>query len=167
MAVMGGKWLALVAIAAFAQVPEPKILRPPPPQPLPFSHRTHAGTGLKCVECHSMPAPGDFATLPATAKCMACHIAVKKESPHVAKLAEFHREGKPVPWERVYRVPDYVVFSHKIHMDVDGVSCQTCHGPVEQRDRLQVEKDISMAGCMDCHSAKQASNDCQLCHDQR
>jgi hypothetical protein len=90
---------------------------------------------------------------------MACHVAVKKESAHIAKLAKFHREGTAVPWARVYQVPAYVAFSHKTHIGVEGVTCQTCHGPVEQRDELRREKDISMAGCMECHRAKEASND--------
>ena len=167
MASMSGRFLVLLASVAFAQVPEPKIVRPAPEQPLPFSHKTHASVGLKCAECHSIPEPGDVATLPATGTCMKCHVVVKKDSPYIAKLAEFHREGKPIPWAPVYRVANYVSFSHKTHLAVEGVTCQTCHGPVEQRDELRREKDISMAGCMECHRAKRASTDCTLCHDQR
>jgi hypothetical protein len=163
---LGRRFLFVVCVAA-AQVPEPKIVRPAPQQPLPFSHKMHVAAGLKCAGCHPMPDPGDFATLPATATCMACHTAVKKESPHIAKLAEFHRDGKRIPWAPVYRIPDYVWFNHKKHIAVEGVTCQTCHGPVEQRDVLRREKDISMAGCMECHRAKGASNDCMLCHEQR
>jgi hypothetical protein len=163
---MFGRWLLLTCLAA-AQVPEPKIVRPAPQQPVPFSHRAHTAAGLKCAECHPIPEPGDFATLPKTNTCMACHIAVKKDSPHVAKVAGFHREGKRIPWAPVYRVPDYVSFNHKKHLAVAEVTCQTCHGAVEQRDVLRREKDISMAGCMECHRVKGASNDCVLCHDQR
>jgi hypothetical protein len=163
---MFGRWVLLVS-TAMAQVPEPKVVRPAPEQPVPFSHKVHAAAGLKCAECHPIPEPGDFATLPKTGTCMACHVSIAKDSPHIGKVAAFHKEGKRIPWAPVYRIPDYVSFSHKKHVAVEGVTCQTCHGPVEQRDVLRREKDITMAGCMECHRVKGASNDCLLCHDQR
>jgi hypothetical protein len=113
-----------------------------------------------------MPDTGEFATIPETKKCMTCHVAVKKESPHIQKLAEFHSSGKEVPWKRVYKIPDYVYFSHKIHVE-KGASCDTCHGPVAEREVLRKERDITMGACMDCHRARQASNQCNFCHEQR
>ena len=157
----------LIAIAVSAQVPAPKTERPAPVQPLPFSHKKHVGVGLKCQECHPMPGDGEIATIPATAVCMKCHIAVKKDSPHIAKLAELHKEGMKIAWARVYRVPDYVFFSHKTHVAVAGVNCETCHGPVRKRDVIRKELDTSMAGCMDCHRAHNASIACNFCHDPR
>jgi hypothetical protein len=157
----------LMAIAVSAQIPPPKTERPAPVQPLPFSHKNHVGVGLKCQECHPMPGDGEIATLPATAVCMKCHIAIKKDSPHIAKLAELHKEGKKIAWARVYRVPDYVFFSHKTHVAVAGVNCETCHGPVAQREVLRREKDLSMQTCMECHRLKNAKTDCTFCHDQR
>ena len=156
-----------MACVALAQVPEPKFKRPAPQQPIPFSHKKHVAAGLKCAGCHPVPEPGDFATLPKTATCMACHATVKKDSADIAKLAEFDKAGKRIPWAPVYRIPDYVSFSHKTHLAVEDVTCATCHGAVEASDVLQREKDISMAGCMECHRVKNASNDCVLCHDQR
>ena len=165
---MRSSLFAAVALVMFAQQPpEPKMQRPAPPQPLPFSHKLHVGQGLNCKQCHPVPEPGDFATIPKTAYCMGCHASVKKESPHIAKLAGFHAEGKRVPWAPVYRVPDWVSFSHKKHVGVEGVTCETCHGPVREREVLRRERDISMAACMDCHRARKASNECLLCHDQR
>ncbi len=159
--------LLLVAACVFAQVPTPKYERPAPEQPLPFSHKTHATVGLACKQCHAMPDPGDFATFPATQVCMNCHQAIKKDSPHIAKLAAHHAEGKKIPWVRVYRIPDYVFFNHQKHNAVEGVSCETCHGPVAERVTLRREKDHGMQACMDCHRAKSAKNDCTLCHEQR
>src|SRR5688572_17025066 len=77
-------------------------------QPLPYSHKTHVALGLKCGGCHTMPGKGEIAGFPPEALCMSCHSSVKKDSPHIQKLAKFAREKKPVPWVRVYRVPDYV-----------------------------------------------------------
>lgn len=159
--------LFLFAAAVFAQVPSPKYERPAPEQPLPFSHKTHATVGLACKQCHPMPDPGDFATFPATSVCMNCHREIKKDSPHIAKLAAHHAEGKKIPWVRVYRIPDYVFFNHQQHNAVDGVSCETCHGPVAERAVLRRERDLGMQSCMECHRAKNAKNDCKLCHDQR
>lgn len=160
----------VLAPASYAQVagPGPAPERPAPEQPLPFSHRLHVTVNkLQCKYCHTMPEPGDFATLPKTQICMGCHSAVKKESPHIRKLTEAHTAGERIRWLPVYRVPDWVFFSHKIHTAVEGVTCETCHGPVGTRDALRREKDISMGACMECHRQNKASNDCKFCHDQR
>ncbi len=158
-------WLAAAVLAA--QTPVPKYIPPPPPQPLPFSHRQHAAAGLDCKTCHAIPEPGEFAGLPVTGVCMNCHIEIRKDSPHIQRLAGYHKEGKPVPWARVYRIPGYVFFSHKEHLARAGATCETCHGPVWERDVLRKERETSMAACMDCHRAKGASLDCLYCHDQR
>ena len=164
-------WLLSTVVAAVSlygqQPPEPKSPRAPPVQPLPFSHKLHTSQGLACKQCHPIPEPGDFATIAKTSFCMGCHASVKKDSPHIAKLAAFHAGNKRVPWAPVYRVPDWVSFSHKRHLSAEGVSCETCHGPVREREALRRERDTSMSACMDCHRAKGASNECLLCHDQR
>jgi Cytochrome c7 and related cytochrome c/Class III cytochrome C family len=147
----------LLVARVFAEAPE---------QPIPFSHRAHVKAGLECKGCHPMPDTGEFATIPETAACMSCHDTVKTDSAGVRKLAEFHKAGKPVPWRRVYRIPDYVFFNHREHVE-KGVTCQTCHGPVQERDALRKERDISMAACMECHRARQASVACNFCHNQR
>jgi Fe-S cluster assembly scaffold protein SufB len=101
---------------------------------------------------------------PASSFCMSCHASVKKDSPHIARLAAAAKENKPLPWVRVYKIPSYVFFSHRIHVET-GATCQTCHGPVAERDVITKEVDISMGACMDCHRKNKASNDCKFCHD--
>ncbi len=160
------EWL-LAAALAMAQLPDAKSARPAPEQPLPFSHKTHISQGLKCAQCHPNPDPGDFMTLTKTAVCMNCHESVRKESAHIQKLGALHAAGKLVAWAPVYRVPDWVSFNHKKHLGVDGVTCETCHGKVAEQEVLRREKDLSMAGCMECHRSKAVSIDCTLCHDQR
>jgi hypothetical protein len=98
---------------------------------------------------------------------MACHQTIKADSPAIQKLAEFHKNEKPVPWERIYRVPDYVWFSHELHHKEAKIACETCHGPVAERDVLAKEKPTSMASCMTCHAEMQAANECDVCHDHR
>src|SRR5579864_6379184 len=100
---------ALFTCLATAQTPAPAG----PTQPIPFSHKQHISNGLECKDCHTMPDPGDEATLPATAKCMACHVEIKKDSPAIQLLADYHKKGEEVPWKRVYHVPDYVFLATK------------------------------------------------------
>jgi len=159
--------LLILGLATIGVSERPWLPRTDVVQPIPFSHRTHiAGGGLDCKSCHPVPDPGDFATIPETSKCMSCHRTVKKDSPAVQRLADFHNDKKDVPWRRVYRIPDYVYFSHKAHL-AKGIACESCHGPVRERDVLRKEKETSMAACMDCHRAKQASLACNYCHEQK
>lgn len=148
--------------------PELDTAQPHPPpveQPLPYSHKTHVALGLQCRDCHEIAEPGFAAGYPAEVKCMACHVAIKTESPHIQQLAQFNADGKPVPWKRVYEVPAFVWFSHATHVEDASVACETCHGPVAERDALFQEKATTMAACMDCHARHNASNACDLCHD--
>jgi hypothetical protein len=151
-----------------AQTPgTPAYVPPPPEQPLPFSHQTHLALSLECEMCHVMPDPGDAATFPATETCMGCHTTVARDLATIQQLAASHEKGEPIPWRRVYNLPDYVYFSHKPHVAVEGVSCETCHGPVREMPQMQRVRDISMAACVDCHTANQAPTGCSDCHEPR
>jgi quinoprotein glucose dehydrogenase len=134
------------------------------PQPVPFSHRVHAVQGIKCADCHTSTATSARAGLPDATQCMKCHRAVKRDSPQIAAVRQFFDERKPVPWVRVYKLPDFVFFSHEKHVKA-GASCLQCHGPVETRDVLAKEVSTSMTACMGCHVQRKASTDCSLCHE--
>ena len=162
--------LLLLAVAAFAQKPTPppadeKLPLPPPAQPLAFSHKTHVAAGLTCSGCHPIRDPGFQAGLPKESVCMGCHATVKPDSPHVRKLSEFARARTPAPWSRIYRVPDYVWFSHASHVKDAKLGCETCHGPVAEREVLFKEKPTNMFSCMSCHNRHKASNACDFCHN--
>jgi hypothetical protein len=140
--------------------------KPPPEQPIPFSHKTHTETArVKCVDCHTIRPPGDTAGIPAESVCMGCHASIKKETAGIQKLAGFAAQKKPVPWVRIYRLPRTIYFSHEVHAKKAKVECAVCHGPVAERDALGQERSIAMADCMACHDLYKASNDCNLCHD--
>ncbi len=111
-----------------------------------------------------MPASGEVETIPKAKSCMACHQTIKADSSDIKYLKEYAESNRPVPWVRVYELPAFVYFSHKVHLD-SGASCQTCHGPVAERDRLCRETDINMGGCVACHEANKASTNCGICHD--
>ena len=138
-----------------------------PEQPLPFSHKTHAGDlKLQCKMCHPNPNPGESMTIAAPPVCMQCHAAIKTDSPAIRKLAAYAKDGKQVPWVRIYQFPSFVNFSHRSHLQAQN-SCEDCHGKVAERDRLYREVDLNMGACMSCHDVKKASVDCGYCHEPR
>jgi c(7)-type cytochrome triheme protein len=67
----------------------------------------------------------------------------------------------------VYRLPEFVYFSHRVHTAKAGVSCETCHGPVRERDVIAKEVVLNMRACMACHTEKKARNDCSTCHEEK
>jgi hypothetical protein len=83
------------------------------------------------------------------------------------------RSLKPIAWTRVNKLPDFVYFDHRAHAGA-GVTCQTCHGPVEAMERMRQVPDLSMGWCVNCHrqvtrdgvNGKRvfASIDCATCH---
>jgi c(7)-type cytochrome triheme protein len=164
--VIGGRAILLVCALTQIVFAQNQAAKDPPAQPLPFSHKLHAGAlKVPCKMCHPGPDPGEVMTLPEASKCMECHSAIKKDSPAIQKLAAYANTNREIDWVRIYQIPTYVIFSHKTHLD-SGAKCQDCHGPVAERERLFRETDISMGGCMACHRAKNASIDCTTCHDQ-
>ncbi len=132
-------------------------------QPVPFSHKQHAPVA-DCNLCHQKASKGERAGLPAAAQCMLCHAGIKKDSPPIQTLAAFARDGKLVPWVRVYRIPDYVFFSHATHLE-GKVECSACHGPVAEREILVKELPTDMKSCIDCHKARRATVTCNACHE--
>jgi hypothetical protein len=57
---------------------------------------------------------------------------------------------QPIVWTRTYNLPDFVYFDHRPHVNA-GVTCQTCHGPVETMERVRQVGDLSMGWCVNCH----------------
>lgn len=133
------------------------------PQPVRFSHKQHAALGVKCLDCHKTAAKEDQAGLPSVQQCLVCHRTLKSDSPEIQKLAELQRSKERIKWVRVYKVPDFVFFSHASHVKA-GEQCAACHGPVQEREVLAQEVSTSMVSCMNCHAARKASNECVLCH---
>jgi Zn ribbon nucleic-acid-binding protein len=135
-----------------------------PMQPVPFSHKQHAGTlKMPCEYCHTPSRSGETLMIPRASFCMQCHQSVATDNPGVQKLAEYAKTDRTIPWVRIYELPSFVSFSHKIHLQ-HGATCEECHGAVAERVQLYKESDISMATCVNCHRAKQASIDCSTCH---
>ena len=68
----------------------------------------------------------------------------------LAPVRESLAEDKPIHWQRVNRLPDYVYFDHSIHI-AKGVGCTTCHGEVEQMPLMRQAAPLTMGWCLDCH----------------
>jgi hypothetical protein len=155
--------LAACLFVAMAQTKQPP---PPPEQPIPFSHKLHAGAQqLKCATCHKNPDPGERMGLATATLCMQCHEDVKTDSPAIQKLASFASNKREIKWVRVYEIPSYVFFSHRAHLTA-GSTCTDCHGEVKELEQMYRAKEINMASCMNCHQAKGASVDCTYCHEK-
>src|SRR5262245_31031825 len=155
---------AACLLAAIAQAE--KQSPPAPPQPIPFSHKLHAGAqGLKCATCHKNPDPGERMGLASAAMSMQCHEDVKADSPEIQKLADYAKEKREIKWRRDYEIPSYVFFSHRAHLTA-GSDCADCHGEVKELEQMYRAKAINMASCVNCHQTNKASTDCTYCHDK-
>ena len=135
-----------------------------PQQPLPFSHRVHAGDKqISCLFCHPYADRAPYAGLPATGECLLCHDKIIPDFPPIQDLKTYYRNGEPIPWVRVYRLPDFAHFDHRLHLR-QGIDCGRCHGDVKAMDRIFPNERIRMGFCIDCHRQKQASTECFRCH---
>ena len=132
-------------------------------QPVAFSHKRHSQLQLECDVCHPTALTGELAQMPVASDCLNCHETIHSKSSLNQTLTSFQKENKPVPWHRLYKLPEFIFFSHQRHLAA-RVACQTCHGPVRSRDVLWQEKDISMESCVGCHKLRNASVDCNVCH---
>lgn len=120
-------------------------------QPVPFPHNFHvAGLGLNCRYCHDAVDKSSFADLPPTETCMSCHSQIATDRPVLAPVRESWQTGKPIQWNRVNSLPDFVYFDHHIHVQ-KGIGCETCHGRVDQMTTNVKENTLFMTWCLNCH----------------
>ncbi len=136
-----------------------------PVQPIPFSHRVHAGVKqIDCRFCHSGVERSQNAGMPAVEKCFFCHDYVIPDHPEIQKEKSYLDEKKPVPWIRVFWTPEYVFFRHEPHVAWAKLDCSRCHGDVRSMDRLG-RLEFQMGFCIQCHKKMNAERDCWLgCH---
>jgi Cytochrome c7 and related cytochrome c/Class III cytochrome C family len=158
-------------------------------QPINFPHNVHVQTyKIDCQYCHADARRSEYAGIPSVERCMGCHKITAADKPEIKKLAEFAAKQQPIPWTRVYKLPEFTYFPHKAHIRAE-LACQTCHGPVETmttvgattgptlvNDLLNLvglrpaPPPLSMGWCIDCHRqqnatrATQAPLDCVTCH---
>lgn len=157
-----------------------------PVQPVAYSHATHAGKlKIDCLYCHYGASRSDVAGVPPVSVCMNCHNAVRKAagaaepSPEISKVVaawetRLSSAPKAVEWTRIHDLPDFVHFSHRVHVSND-IRCQECHGPVQDMARVRQAASLSMGWCVNCHRQQKAVApshwkrtggplDCAACH---
>lgn len=141
-----------------------------PDQPINFSHKIHAGTHkIDCQYCHSTASNSRHASIPSANTCMNCHAGVQKRdadgnvSVEIQKIydaigfdAETSKyidgyEQKPIKWVRIHNLPDLAYFNHSQHVAIGKVECQTCHGPIEEMDKVFQFATLQMGWCVNCH----------------
>ncbi len=138
---------------------------PPPAQPIPFSHHIHVTTKkINCFFCHSSAARSNQAGLPSVDKCNLCHKVIASGFEPIQKVVKHYERREPIPWRRVYVLPDFVRFSHQAHVAVAGLDCGECHGNVAQMDRVGLNQKIDMNWCITCHWRNKATDSCFACH---
>jgi hypothetical protein len=81
---------------------------------------------------------------------MGCHAQIWNESPLLETVRRSYFSGQAIPWNRVHDLPDFVYFSHAVHVQ-HGVGCVACHGRVDRMARVYRTRDLSMGFCLDCH----------------
>ena len=84
--------------------------------------------------------------------------------PRFSRKRNITDRKKPVPWVRIFWVPDFVYFNHLPHIKWAGLDCSQCHGDVKTMDRLH-PVNFKMGFCIGCHRQMKAQMDCWLaCH---
>ena len=160
-AVVVGGYLATCLFAAIS----PKIVNVghQPKRPVPFSHKLHAGQlKMDCRYCHNTVERAGHAAIPPTATCGNCHGGsrttkgerdlgiIRGESTLLKPIRVSLEDNDPVLWERVHDLPDFVYFNHSAHVN-KGVSCVSCHGPIDKMEIVTQVEPLSMKWCLDCH----------------
>jgi len=142
-------------------------IRPVAEQPIPFPHKTHIEKAmLTCTDyCHESVTKGPRAGLPSVKTCMICHDSIATDRPLIQKVTDYSKRGVDIPWQRVYGFTQevHVRFDHAPHIRAK-VDCKNCHGDVAAGTVATRTVDHTMGFCVNCHRARQASNDCLTCH---
>lgn len=137
-----------------------------PKQPIAFSHKIHAGQfEIECKYCHTGAMKGKQANIPSPNICMNCHSQIKTGTNtgegEISKIyaavgfdpatSTYTGKTKPIEWVRIHNLPDLAYFNHSQHVNVAGVVCQTCHGPIQEMDVVKQYSLLTMGWCIDCH----------------
>jgi mono/diheme cytochrome c family protein len=150
-----------------------------PDQPIYFSHKVHAGINqINCLYCHNSAFEGKHAGIPTLNICMNCHKAINEYAgpqlhdeegneingtTEIGKLYKYAgftpgpgaqwdpSKAKSPEWVKIHNLPDHVYFNHAQHTRVGGVACQSCHGNIQEMDKVYQASELSMGWCINCH----------------
>ncbi len=160
-AVLGFLSFFILSAAAATLIP-PSVV-----QPIAFNHQKHVvDNDMACSDCHEFYDKETFSGLPDADTCSFCHLGeLQGESAEERKLAKLLEDEEPLYWERLFRQPPHVFYSHRRHAAVAQIECEVCHGSIGQSEAppKRVERLI-MDDCLACHEEKGASTECTSCH---
>ena len=143
-----------------------------PKQPIAFSHKIHAGQfEIDCKYCHTGVMKGKQASIPSPNICMNCHVSIKSGTNtgegEIAKIykavgfdpatSQYSGKTAPIEWVRIHNLPDLAYFNHSQHVNVGGIECQTCHGPIQEMDVVKQYSLLTMGWCISCHRTTDVS----------
>lgn len=136
---------------------------------------------INCLYCHGSAWESKHAGIPTVNICMNCHKSINtyekgpeivdedgkkidgtKEIEKLYKYANFtpgpgatwdafNNKGTSPEWIKIHNLPDHVYFNHAQHTKVGNVQCQTCHGNIQQMDKVEQQAELSMGWCINCH----------------
>jgi hypothetical protein len=136
-------------------------------QPIAFDHKKHAGDlGIECRTCHEYYETGDHAGLPMLSTCMVCHESPQTDRPEEQKVRDLAGAGSEDVFRKLFRMPDHVFYSHRRHVAIGGLPCETCHGAIAATTAPPERplRRITMDFCIDCHQLRNVATDCTRCH---
>lgn len=160
--------LGLAAFIFYVSVVAPLLLghqpRPAPNEPVTFSHEVHVEqAGIQCAFCHRTAGTSTTAGMPDLQQCMDCHTVIGQGQPLVEKVRSAWLTQQAIDWQRVYRLPNDVRFTHEAHIQA-GISCATCHGDVGHMTQVTMSRPLNMNDCVQCHKVTNAPTECAECH---
>lgn len=136
-------------------------------QPIQFNHEKHVkDVGLECSTCHEYYSTGNHSGLPSLATCQGCHEEALGKTPEEQKLLKLIATDPQASFKKLFRLPDHAYYSHRRHVVVAGLQCETCHGRIAETTappRYPLVH-VTMATCTGCHAEKNVSVDCTNCH---
>jgi hypothetical protein len=146
-----GVGLGIAVSYGYWQRPSWQRIGVAPEQPVPFSHKHHAGDlGIDCRYCHTGVETSSYAGVPPTETCMTCHSQIWTDAKLLQPVRDSAKNNKPLVWQQVTSIPNYVYFNHSAHVN-RGVACISCHGQVEQMPMTYQAVEMKMAWCLECH----------------
>ena len=98
-------------------------------QPIAFNHSIHVEV-MECDNCHQYYSEQEHSGLPSLSLCMDCHEDAQTESAEEQKIRDFVAAGEPVEFQKLFRLPDHVFYSHRRHVTLGELECATCHGEI-------------------------------------
>jgi hypothetical protein len=133
----------------------------PVSQPIAFPHAKHQKVG--CTVCHSGATAGAHAGIPEPAFCVRCHATAPAGTGQAWDRAV---AAKSFGWVRLERLPDHVMFSHRRHVTLGRLACESCHGEMKTRvvPMTVAPRRLEMTTCLDCHRQLGTTEDCDACH---